>query len=233
MIMPGPQASHSRDPPHFRSGNTRTRHNPEPGMLPQIVEPQAVQARAVAQCSPGGVPLQHWLRRIVSPPLASRPEVMLGLRMTEEIGAFEHARHSLDRRGVQRDDAVARLVLASPNVQQSFHEIHVAPANVLHLHRTHRCVAGDDRGAVHVLPFGIRSGDVEQAPPLLARQRPADGPLTLRQVLDVISQRSPPATELQHTRQHANVHVDGPIRDAGVVTGKLEIRNRRRGYFGE
>ena len=34
MIMPGPQASHSRDPPHFRSGNTRTRHNPEPGMLP-------------------------------------------------------------------------------------------------------------------------------------------------------------------------------------------------------
>jgi len=33
MIMLGPQASHSRDPPHFRSGNTRTRHNPEPGML--------------------------------------------------------------------------------------------------------------------------------------------------------------------------------------------------------
>ena len=38
MIMPGPQASHSRDPPHFRSGNTRTRHNPEPGMLTEIVK---------------------------------------------------------------------------------------------------------------------------------------------------------------------------------------------------
>jgi hypothetical protein len=70
-------------------------------------------------------------------------------------------RATFDRGRVQRDDPVARLVLASPNVQQSLDEIHVAPANVLHLHGTHRRVGRDDRGAVDVLPFGIRGGDVE------------------------------------------------------------------------
>src|SRR5689334_16502665 len=100
---------------------------------------------------------------------------------------------------------MARLVLAPSDVQQPLDEIHVAAANVLHLHGTHRGVGRDDRGAVDVLPFRIRGGDVEEAPPLLARQRSADGSLTLWQVLDVISQRSPPATELQDTRQHANI----------------------------
>jgi hypothetical protein len=34
------------------------------------------------------------------------------LSVPEQIGAFEHARHSFDCRGVQWDDAMARLVLA-------------------------------------------------------------------------------------------------------------------------
>jgi hypothetical protein len=59
---------------------------------------------------------------------------MLRLRVPEQIGAFEHPRHSFDRRGVQRDDAMARLVLAPSDVQQPLDEIHIAPANVLHLH---------------------------------------------------------------------------------------------------
>lgn len=52
MIMPGPQASHSRDPPHFRSGNTRTRHNPEPGMLPKVVQTR-LKVRAVTSTDTG------------------------------------------------------------------------------------------------------------------------------------------------------------------------------------
>jgi hypothetical protein len=39
---------------------------------------------------------------------------------------------------------MARLVLAPPHVQQSLDEIYIAPANVLHLHGTHRRVGGDD-----------------------------------------------------------------------------------------
>lgn len=93
------------------------------------------------------------------------------LRVPEQIGTFEHARYGLDRRGVQWDDAMARLVLAPSDVQQPLDEIHVAPANVLHLHRTHRRVGSDDYGSVDVLPLRIRGGDVEQAPPLLAGQR--------------------------------------------------------------
>jgi hypothetical protein len=38
---------------------------------------------------------------------------------------------------------MARLVLAPPHVQQSLDEIYIAPANVLHLHGTHRRVGGD------------------------------------------------------------------------------------------
>jgi hypothetical protein len=49
----------------------------------------------------------------------------------------------------------------------------------------------------------------------------------------VISQRSPPATELQHPRQHADIHVDRAVRDAGVVTGALKVGDRRRGDRGE
>ena len=68
--------------------------------------------------------------------------------------------------------------------------------------------------------------------------RSADGPLTLWQVLDVISQRSPPAAELQHPRQHADIHVDRAIRDAGVVTdairkGCLKEPAVRRLLFGD
>jgi hypothetical protein len=84
-----------------------------------------------------------------------------------------------------------------------------------------------------VLPFGIRGGDVEQASALLGCQRSADRPLMLRQVLDVISERPPSAAELQHPRQHADIHIDRAIRDAGVVTGALEVGDRRRRDRGE
>lgn len=74
---------------------------------------------------------------------------------------------------------------------------------------------------------------MEQAPPLLACQRSADGPLTLWQILHVIRERSPSAAELQHPRQHADIHVDRAIRDAGVVTGTLEVGDCRRRDRGE
>ena len=51
--------------------------------------------------------------------------------------------------------------------------------------------------------------------------------------MDVISQRSPPAAELQHPRQHADIHVDRAIGDAGVVTGALKVCDRRRRDRGE
>jgi hypothetical protein len=49
----------------------------------------------------------------------------------------------------------------------------------------------------------------------------------------VISQRSPPATELQHPRQHADIHVDRAIGNAGVVTGTLKLCDCRRRDRGE
>ena len=39
--MPGPRPSRSRDPPGFLSSNMATRHNPGPGMMTQVVEPDA------------------------------------------------------------------------------------------------------------------------------------------------------------------------------------------------
>jgi hypothetical protein len=142
----------------------------------------------------------------------------------EQIGAFEHARHSFNCRRVQRDHAMARLVLAPSNVQQPLDEIHVGPAHVLEFHRTHRSVRRHDRGAIDVLPFGIRGGDVEQTTPFLARQRPADGSLALWQIIDVVSECSPSAAELQHPRQHPDIHVNRAISDAGVMTGAQRDR---------
>ena len=43
----------------------------------------------------------------------------------------------------------------------------------------------------------------------------------------MIRKRSPTAAELQHPRQHADIHVDRAIGDAGVVTGALEVSDRR------
>ena len=91
--------------------------------VPEIVEAQALQAGLVTERPPGRIPLQHRLRRIVSPPLAGRPEVMPWLSVPEQISAFEHTRHCFNRRGSQRNNAMARLVLAPPNVQQSLEEI--------------------------------------------------------------------------------------------------------------
>jgi hypothetical protein len=58
--MPGPQPSHSRDPPRFLLRNMATRHNPEPGMLPKVVQ-AALHTDPLAQgreVPPHG-PLRH------------------------------------------------------------------------------------------------------------------------------------------------------------------------------
>jgi hypothetical protein len=47
---------------------------------------------------------------------------VLGLGVSEEISALEHARRRFDGRCVERDDPVARLVLAPSNVQQPLDE---------------------------------------------------------------------------------------------------------------
>ena len=83
---------------------------------------------------------------------------MLRLRVPEQVRALEHPGGGFDGRRVERDDPVARLVLAAPDVQEALDEIDIAPAKVLDLDRPHRRVGGDDRGAVHVLPFRIRRG---------------------------------------------------------------------------
>ena len=123
--------------------------------VPQIVEPEARQARGITQRSPGRVPLQHWVGGVVTSPLARRPEVVLGLGVSEEIRALEHARRRLDGRCVERDDAVARLVLAPSHVQQPLDEIHIAASKMLHLDGSHRRVGGDDGCAIHVLPLRV------------------------------------------------------------------------------
>jgi hypothetical protein len=155
------------------------------------------------------------------------------LGVPEEISALEHPCCGFDGRCVERDDSVARLDLAPSNVHEALDEIHIAPANVFHLDWPHRRVGRHDRSAVNVLPLRTRGGDVEQAAPLLRRQRAADGPLALWQVLDVISERPPPAAELQHPRQHAHIHVNRAIGNAGVVTDALEISDCRSCDCGE
>ena len=47
--------------------------------------------------------------------------------------------------------------------------------------------------------------------------------------MDVIGERPPPATGLEHARQHTNVHVDRAVRDAGLVPRALKLGDRRRG----
>lgn len=123
----------------------------------------------------------------------------------------------------ERDDSMARFVLATSDVEHTLVEVDVAATQVLNLARTHRGVGRDHRRAVDVLPLGIRGGGLEQALPLVCRQRSPDGPVALGQVADVVGERSPAAAELQHPRQHADVHVDGAIRHAGVVSGALEL----------
>ena len=59
------------------------------------------------------------------------------------------------------------------------------------------------------------------------------GRCALWQVRDVISERAPPAAELQHPRQHAHIHVNGAIGNAGVVMDALEISDCRSCYRGE
>ena len=98
-----------------------------------------------------------------------------------------------------------------------------------HLDRPHRRVGRDDRRTVDVLPFWTRGGGIEQPPPFFCCQRAADRVLTLREIADVVGQRPPPAAGLQYTRQHAYVHVDRAVRDAGLVARALELGDRFRG----
>ena len=57
--------------------------------------------------------------------------------------------------------------------------------------------------------------------------------LALRQVVDVVRERPPTAAGLEHARQHADVHVDRAVRDAGLVPRALELRDRLRRDRGE
>jgi len=87
---------------------------------------------------------------------------------------------------------------------------------------------GDDRGAVHVLPLRTRRGCLEEPLPFFGCQGTADRVLTLREIVDLVGQRPPPAAGLQHARQHADVHVDRAVRDAGLVTRALKLGDRLR-----
>src|SRR5712691_1069601 len=72
--------------------------------------------------------------------LTRRPEIVLRLRVPKQVRALEHPRGGFDGRRVERDDPVARLVLAPSNVHEPLDEIHVAPAKVLDFDGTHRLV---------------------------------------------------------------------------------------------
>src|SRR5260221_14745780 len=53
--------------------------------------------------------------------------------------------------------------------------------------------------------------------------------LALGQVANVLGQRSPTPAGLEHAGQHPDVHVDRPVRDAGVVARALKVSDRGRG----
>jgi hypothetical protein len=113
--------------------------------VPEIVEAQALQPRGVAQRAPGRVPLQHRLGGIEPSPLAGGPLIVLGRGVVEHVGALEHPRERIERRRVQPDDAVARLVLAPAHVQELLDQIDIAAPEVLDLDVTHRRVRCHDR----------------------------------------------------------------------------------------
>jgi hypothetical protein len=64
--------------------------------------------------------------------LARAPQLVLRLRMSEDVRALDHALHCVERRVIQRDDALARLVLTCANVDEAFRGIEVFPTYVLH-----------------------------------------------------------------------------------------------------
>ncbi|HKY23408.1 MAG TPA: hypothetical protein VJM31_19485 [Vicinamibacterales bacterium] len=53
--------------------------------------------------------------------------------------------------------------------------------------------------------------------------------LSFREIADVVGERPPPATGLEHARQHPDVHVDRAVRDTCLVPRALKLGNRRRG----
>ena len=50
----------------------------------------------------------------------------------------------------------------------------------------------------------------------------------LWQHFDLIRNGAPSTAEFQHARQHANVHIDGPVGDSFRVTSPLKLGNSRR-----
>jgi len=123
--------------------------------VPQVVEPEAGQTGGVPEHPPGRVPLQHRLRGVVAPPLARWPQEVIRLAVPEQIGTLDHPGYRREGRRVEWYHAVTRLVLAPADVDELLHEVDIAPAEVLHLHRAHGRVRGDDGRAVDVLPLGI------------------------------------------------------------------------------
>ena len=117
---------------------------------------------------------------------------------------------------------MARLVLAAADVHELFHKIDIPPAKAFHFDRPHRRIRRDDGRAVDVLPFGIRGSRVEESFAFFGCERTADRMLAFRKVVDVLSECAPPTARLEHARQHADVHVDRAVRDAGLVAGTLE-----------
>ncbi|ODS54082.1 MAG: hypothetical protein ABS36_11590 [Acidobacteria bacterium SCN 69-37] len=158
---------------------------------------------------------------------------MVGFGVAEQIGTFDHPGDGLQRRRIQWDDAVARLVLAAADVKQLLRQVDVAAAEVLDLHRPHRCVSGSDRRTVDVLPLRIGCRSLEEPLALVGCQRPADRTLTFGQVAHVVRQRTPSAARLEDARQHADIHIDGPVGLARVMALALVVGNSLRGDSGQ
>src|SRR6266536_4506474 len=137
--MPG----HSFDDVLRFAGLEQVRHH----CVSQVMESETGQAGSGSKRPPGGVPLFRRLGRIELVVLTRTPTVVVWVRVSESVGAPQHARNRLFGSLLQRNRPLARLVLAAGDVQHAFAgcaldvpdllEIDIAPAYMLYLYAPH------------------------------------------------------------------------------------------------
>src|SRR5262245_21793794 len=112
--------------------------------MAQVVKPKAAQVGGLSECTPGRVPLLRRLGRVELVVVVRTPNVVVWVRVPENVGPAQHALNGRFRRLIQWDRPLARLVLAAGDVQHAFagrafdvpdlFEIDVPPTYMLHLY---------------------------------------------------------------------------------------------------
>ncbi|HYV72837.1 MAG TPA: hypothetical protein VFB24_01140 [Candidatus Binatia bacterium] len=165
------------------------------------------------EITPCGAPTPLRLARVKLCRLTGGEHIMLRPHITERSGASVKRNNGIPRIAVKWNNPLSRFGLALANRERLFHQVNVAPAQLLKLAAAHRGIQGDSGGPGRRLPFRARGSSLEQSQLFVVGECPpyilANG-----KRMNLIGKQMPALRPYQNSTDDVEFPVDRGVGDA-------------------